>query len=254
MKNKKLTIFLSHSHQDEETLRKIRDVLEILNCEPLIFFLKCLDDNNTELEDFIKREIEARNIFLYCKSSNAEHSVWVQKELEYIKSFDEKRLYEIDIENGFESGIVNLLICIQNIIKNNKVFILGTAADKQISLAISEYLAEKGMLTVGDALEYGRDIEYHQSIVNNIDAVAKEGKFLVLCTPDMLKNEMIMSAIELIAYREGECVLIKLKGDNEIYDSKILRYYFGTKINSCIEIDREITAGQLKEIYGKLKR
>ena len=104
MKNEKLTIFLSHSHQDEETVRKIRDVLEILNCEPLIFFLKCLDDNNTELEDFIKREIEARNIFLYCKSSNAEHSVWVQKELEYIKSFDEKRLYEIDIENGFEKG------------------------------------------------------------------------------------------------------------------------------------------------------
>ena len=142
MKNKKLTIFLSHSHQDEETVRKIRDVLEILNCEPLIFFLKCLDDNNTELEDFIKREIEARNIFLYCKSRNAEHSVWVQKDLAYIKSFDEKRLYEIDIENGFESGIVNLLICIQNIIKNNKVFILGTAADKQISLAISEYLAD----------------------------------------------------------------------------------------------------------------
>ena len=86
------------------------------------------------------------------------------------------------------------------------------------------------------------------------DAVAKEGKFLVLFTPDMLKNEMIMRAIMLIADRKGECVLIKLKGDNEIYDSKILRYYFGTKISSCIEIDREITAGQLKEIYGKLKR
>lgn len=67
MKNDKLTIFLSHSHKDEEKVRKIRDVFEILDCEPLIFFLKCLDDNNTELEDFIKKEIEARNIFLYLR-------------------------------------------------------------------------------------------------------------------------------------------------------------------------------------------
>ena len=68
MNNEKLTIFLSHSHKDVEKVRKIRDILEIIGCEPLMFFLKCLDDDNDKLEDFIKREIDARNIFLYCKS------------------------------------------------------------------------------------------------------------------------------------------------------------------------------------------
>ena len=35
--NNRITIFLSHSHKDEEKVRKIRDVLEILDCDPLIF-------------------------------------------------------------------------------------------------------------------------------------------------------------------------------------------------------------------------
>ena len=63
----RLTIFLSHSHKDLEKVRKLREILESLDYEPLIFFLKCLDDSNEELEDFIKREIDARNLFIYCK-------------------------------------------------------------------------------------------------------------------------------------------------------------------------------------------
>jgi len=91
--SQKLSVFLSHSHKDIEKVRKLRDILEYLECEPLLFYLKCLDDDDDELQSFIKREIEARNIFLYCKSQNAENSSWVQKELDYIKSFDSNRLY-----------------------------------------------------------------------------------------------------------------------------------------------------------------
>ena len=52
----KLTIFLSHSHKDIEKVRKLREIFESLDFEPLIFYLQCLDDNNEELEDFIKRD------------------------------------------------------------------------------------------------------------------------------------------------------------------------------------------------------
>ena len=90
------TVFLSHSSKDIEKVRQIRDILEVLDYEPLLFHLKCLDDDNGDLETFIQKEIESRNIFIYCKSQNAESSRWVQKELEYIKSFDSKRLFTID--------------------------------------------------------------------------------------------------------------------------------------------------------------
>ena len=91
------TVFLSHSSKDIEKVRQIRDILEALDYEPLLFHLKCLDDDNENLETFIKKEIEARNVFIYCKSENSDSSPWVQKELEYIKSFDTKRLFTIDI-------------------------------------------------------------------------------------------------------------------------------------------------------------
>ena len=76
----KLSIFLSHSHKDIEKIRKIRDLLELLNNDPLMLYLKCLDDSAPELENLIKREIGSRDIFIYCKSQNAESSEWVQME------------------------------------------------------------------------------------------------------------------------------------------------------------------------------
>ena len=103
--------------------RKLRDILEYLECEPLLFYLKCLDDNDTELQTFIKREIEARNIFLYCKSHNSESSSWVKKELDYIKSFDSNRLYTIDIDKNLTHGMIGLLQTIIDIVQGNQIFI-----------------------------------------------------------------------------------------------------------------------------------
>lgn len=254
MNEGKLTIFLSHSHKDVEKVRKIRDILEILNCEPLMFFMKCLDDNNVELEDFIKREIEARNIFLYCKSENSEKSEWVQRELEYIRSFDEKRLYEIDIETGFNIGIINLLICIQNIIKSNKVFIVGSEIDKNIMHVISEYLTEKGMLTTGEDLKEKIGLSNIEKLVKNIDEVINEGRFIFLCTPNIINSKMSLHIIEKVITEKGEYILVKLKGDKKIYDSLELNFYLGDNLKKCIEIDKDITDDQLKEIYKKLKR
>lgn len=60
----KLTIFLSHSHKDIEKVRKIRDLFELLGCEPLIFYLKCLDNDDDHLQDFIKKKLK-HEIFFY---------------------------------------------------------------------------------------------------------------------------------------------------------------------------------------------
>lgn len=88
---KEIWIFLSHSNEDYEPVRRIRNILEEMNTRPLMFFLKCLNDNN-EIEDLIKREIQARTRFILCDSENARKSNWVQKEITYIselhKSYD----------------------------------------------------------------------------------------------------------------------------------------------------------------------
>ena len=63
---KRISAFLSHSSKDIDKVRQIRDILEVLDYEPLLFHLKCLDDDNDDLETFIKKEIESRNIFMLC--------------------------------------------------------------------------------------------------------------------------------------------------------------------------------------------
>lgn len=78
--------FISHSHLDIKKVRIVRNTIEQdERYEPILFFLRCIEDDE-ELNDLLKREIRAREWFIYCKSNNAERSAYVQRELAYIRS------------------------------------------------------------------------------------------------------------------------------------------------------------------------
>lgn len=100
MKNK--WVFVSHSNMDYNKVRKVRNILEDWNFRPLLFFLKCLEEDS-EVSELIKREIGCRTRFLLCESGNTTNPHgWVQKEVAYIKSLD-RRYDVIDIEASDES-------------------------------------------------------------------------------------------------------------------------------------------------------
>lgn len=169
-----LSIFLSHSHKDIDKIRKVRDLFELVDCDPIMFYLKCLDDGTTELEDFIKKEIEARNVFIYCKSRNAESSKWVQMELDYIRSLDKNRIYTIDIENGFEDNIVQILVNISNLIKKNTILIY--VSDNHLSYA--EKLKEQ-------CIKHG----YKVNILNGGDSLVPSMKQIKQWEYETIKNQ-----------------------------------------------------------------
>lgn len=192
--NNKLTIFLSHSHKDRDKVRKIRDILESLECEPLMFFLKCLDDKNGELEQFIKAEIEARNIFVYCKSQNSENSIWVQKELEYINSFDTKRLYTIDIENDFSMGLIAFLQQIAEILKHNRIFISHSRSDYETANDIMQFLQKNGYAVDIPVLNLGED--YQVRVNQEIKTALQEGVFIPLISSNSMNSEACCLELE----------------------------------------------------------
>lgn len=186
----KLSIFLSHSHKDIEKVRKLRDILEFLDCEPLMFYLKCLDENNDELNTFIMREIEARNIFIYCKSKNSESSAWVQKELAYIRSLDSKRLYTVDIDGNLAYGMLGVLEKVVGIIKKNRVFLSYSRTDgRDTARALCDLLRKEGysVFLDEDSLPVGGD--WGSCIANEIDEVAKNGVFLPVITPGYVSSQ-----------------------------------------------------------------
>lgn len=89
-------VFLSHSHKDYEKVSLVRNLLEEKGFRPIMFYLKCLDDDS-EIDNLIKREIDCRAYFILCDSKNSRFSKWVKEET-YIKS--KGRIYDIiDIES-----------------------------------------------------------------------------------------------------------------------------------------------------------
>ena len=250
----KLTVFLSHSHHDIEKVRKIRNILETLNCEPITFFLKCLDDKNAELEEFIKREIEARNIFIYCKSQNAEKSKWVQKELEHIKSFDSSRLYVLDLDESFEIGLVSVLNEIVKILHRNTVILWG---DMSRDTFVSDKLS-KALITNGYRVKYFSPnvngsfnglntweyqkyrAEFENYIEKTISIHVKEGVFVPILTSSLhdggfkeYMHRRILSTIE----RETQAITLPLFVDYSYPD--IAMQNIGLSIHTE-SIDEEI--------------
>lgn len=115
--NKEIWIFLSHSNEDYEKVRRVRNILEDMNTRPLMFFLKCLDDT-AEIEDLIKREIDARTRFILCDSVNARKSNWVTKEINYIN--EKNKPYDIIDISANEDDIRRKL---KNCFRREHIFI-----------------------------------------------------------------------------------------------------------------------------------
>lgn len=86
-------VFLSHSHEDYDKVIQVRNLLEARKFRPLMFFLKCLEEDE-EIDTLIKREIDSRNRFVLCDSKNARASRWVSEEVAYIKG-KRNRMYEV---------------------------------------------------------------------------------------------------------------------------------------------------------------
>ena len=70
----------------------MRNALEDSGFRPILFYFKCMEDED-DFNELLKREIDALRRFILCDSPNAQASKFVQSEVEYICS--KNRMYEI---------------------------------------------------------------------------------------------------------------------------------------------------------------
>lgn len=161
-------VFVSHSNKDFEKIIKLRNKLEDLQYKPLLFFLKCLEDDD-EIFELIKREIKARDRFILCDSRNSRESVWVQREIEFIKSLH--RPYEIINLDGSEESIER---SIKQFDQRSTVYIWSS--NEIIANAVSQGFIQKAfkvkILTNTDISHYfyqrcGLPVEGLEEIVGN---------------------------------------------------------------------------------------
>jgi len=156
-------LFISHTHADLAKVRVVRNYIESLGAEPILFYLKSLtdEDNITQL---IKDEIDARIWFIYCRSLLAEESTWVQTELDYVRESGKKNRMVIDLDWDFEGMELTedvkkrIVVNLSNIRSNSTFYIGYSHRDRDVVRRVVDVLArynirflmDEDVLCVGD--------------------------------------------------------------------------------------------------------
>ncbi len=146
--------FLSHSSHDLRKIRKIRNVIEEENGNPILFYLRCLDGDNPqgkdekELKSLISREISARKKFIFCKSKYttpplaSEWILWEKEEVTKLQQADPSiKIYELEIDNN--DGVLDeakRIVFIQD-----KVVVLSSIEVRMAANEIANFLASKNV-------------------------------------------------------------------------------------------------------------
>jgi len=212
-------VFVSHSNKDFEKIIQVRNKLESLNYRPLLFFLKCLD-NDTEIFELIKREIKARDRFILCDSPNSRSSKWVQKEIEYIKSLN--RPYEI-IDLDSDDSVINK--CIERFDRRSSAYIWSTS--DEISDQLSKRLIGKsfkvGILPstyLYDYLDFKRGIK-----VKDFKEIDSRAYIAVVIDRELNKNEMqvLDSCSDWFRADDGDAFLLYVVSKSEEERSDLIR-------------------------------
>jgi hypothetical protein len=185
LRNDGAWIFLSHSHKDIAQVRQIRDELERLGHNPLIFFLKCLEDDESELPDLLRREIEARTWFILCDSVNSRVSNWVQEEVKMIKSLQGKVFEVIDLSNNLQKELHKLIV----LSKRATVFLSYAYKDLPLARRIAYTLKQSDYRVFLDMEDLPAASDIFSTVRAAIDDAIGLGFVLVLLSEDALTSE-----------------------------------------------------------------
>lgn len=234
-------IFLSHSHDDIEKVREIRNSLENDGFEPLCFYLKCLNDDS-EIEDLIKREIDAREWFVFVNSENSRKSRWVTLEREYITRTNSKKIITVDIDDHNS-------VCetIQKITHSLRVFISYSSNDRELARRIKSKLENKDYLVFFAPDNIPAGAEYTTVITNAIVEASKDGCVIALLTPSSLDSKWVQHEIRVAAH-EGGNVIPVIIGDTKLDGS--LMYELATK--QVYNLSENPTDAEIDEMIDKI--
>lgn len=188
--NNEIWVFLSHSHEDYEKVRKVRDMLEDQHMRPLMFFLKCLNDHD-EIDSLIKREIDCRTRFILCDTEESRKSAWVQREVEYIKSKD-RNFDVLDLTTDEE----NVLKQIEEIKKKATIFISYNRDEYLLAEKVYNRLCKYDFDIRLDKYFMRRGCDFVEENMMSIDQACRKGTVIALLR-DRVLTERSFVRVEL---------------------------------------------------------
>ncbi len=225
-------IFISHSSADIEKIRIIRNEFEKYGQNPLAFYLKCLNDNTKEgkeeLFDLIKREIAARDWFVYCESESATKSSYVQMERNYVEECKKQFIWMINLDQDVEA-IKNQ---VRKICCSIQVYLVYAKEDENIALPL-KYELRKNDFPTWDSNEFN-SLSYE--VGEDLTSIAKKGFVLYICTKDSINSNLIIDELEQANANDATIITL-------VFDVTIPSY-----IISLLQSDRTLNYKQIYEI------
>ncbi|MBR2677316.1 MAG: toll/interleukin-1 receptor domain-containing protein [Solobacterium sp.] len=190
------SVFISHSHHDLPKVRKIRNFLEENGFDPLCFFMQCLSDED-EIEDLLKREIDAREWFAFMESENSLQSAWVRKERDYIVQKSDKKVLFYKLRN--ESSPEDIA---RSIMDHMTVYVCYSAREKEYGSAVAGFLKNMDFCVYDRCEEdepkdfnYYFSQEYQKKTEQAIREAAQHGCFLFLMTRKSMQAKLMLSEL-----------------------------------------------------------
>jgi len=181
-------VFLSHSSEDYEQVKVIRDYLELNNFNAIMFYLHSFNDVSKvkQVEDLILNEIDARNIFVSCNSHNADSSKWVQLEKNHVRH--KRNIIKVDIDlEVLKNRRCSELSKLDNLMINSSIYILAPSNETRIQDTIT-FLSQKGFkIYEVDEIKHAKRqkrLDLFQSAVNE---VKETNSTLIVFVHDNLK-------------------------------------------------------------------
>ncbi len=174
-----------------------------------MFFLKCLDDDS-EVDGLIRREIAARDWFIFCESENSRASRWVQGEIQIVRSLEGKVFETVDLS-------AQLMTQIQQatpLIKRATVFLSYHISDRSIAdqMAASLRQHDYGVFVHHQDLHAGEN--WAERLGAELENAARSGFVLVLLTERALASNWLRyeltAALQLVAARGNSTNIVPI--------------------------------------------
>lgn len=184
-------IFISHSHKDMDKVRQLRNKLEDAGYEPLCFYLKALDDNEEELDDLIKREIDAREWFVYAVSDKSRESEWVQKERNWRtrKDSKNKQEWEVDLESDVSIDEIS-----KTLSKGLKINIIYSHKDIEFVNKLVYKLRQRDFqVTTDPNMDFGSSIL--DQLAEMIEDAANAGTNIVVLSKNSIDSTLVIHSV-----------------------------------------------------------
>ncbi|QKF66557.1 TIR domain-containing protein [Arcobacter venerupis] len=219
-------VFLSHSSNDYENVKIVRDYLEENGFSALMFYLRCLEKDKKHLrKELIESEISERNIFVLCDSYDARKSDWVKWEKELVEKDKSKIFVTIDMEN-LKSEKCTELSKLDKLMKRSTLYF------------IYDY---------DDYKEYKNTTAKRKNIPNLSDKTKialnetkNKGAVLVFLSQKILDQKWFWSEKES-ALEENTLIIPILLDDVDINEFPAFKNLKRININSEITIEEQIT-------------